>query len=1165
VAKEMISYHTISDKAAYKTLRFLVIKNTENAQSAPYFDSAHLASIGIGFNLTAPKSLEAVLKELGVSDKSADVTNAISGLSSTATAAELAKALDKAIGKTFTLTDDQMKNVFESQLAANAETAVNNFFANIPDSDERAALVSLGYNNPALLGTNLHDAIADGQRAEAWFQIRYLSNGGTNPADKKGISKRRYYESQIFGLYQEKTDNSDLEYREIFQMYTRHSQQIIDYDNQWDVGTQYAVINKVEQPNGVANANNDYAQANVQHTTIVVNGVRIEDLGTDGVLHDAAVQLVATYAQGYVASSQFASSNINQIFAAGGSGDAAFNDVNRSADKTVDLILGGNASDVLVGGSNKNIIFGGVVKDTIIGGKGNDILVAGTGSGTVEAGAGNDTLYLNATVYDLVTGDSAKVYASDGQTLAANTPTGNRGATTLIGGAGNDTFYIGQFGTTNGSILVDGGTGGQHTVNFQGSNSGVNFLVENGTPSAADEAGQSIILRNVDTVIAPSGQSTATVDFNGAPTHLKIIGDGTIGPDGTTVNVKKADLLIDLGDDALNSISKPSQDVVEVQGVATVDGPSGNTTLEGSAANNVAVNLGNGDNAILNTGLDTTVNLGNGTDVVDHAGEGSVVNVGQGVNTINAAMNDVEITGATAQDIFTLFGIDDLTGASGWKGQQSPWVTNALDGVSYAIDSAEDLVIDFANMLLTVTGYGATESLNQAQDIGHILLDDVSLSSSLLLKLPSGIAWLQTQFQFVNAESKATDGHVIYGGVDPLVFDLTGAGINLTAESSASPVLDMNGNGFAVHSGWIGANDGVLVLDNNGSDTIVSVDQMLGGPNANGQNGFAELGNYDSNLDGVIDASDPIYSQLRILVGGSGGSSGELLTLQQAGIASINLAAATQSDDFEAGNQILATGSFTRTDGSAGAVDAVSFQTDNFDSTFTGNTGVSALAATLPDLKGRGTLTDLQVAMTNDPALADPSLGPSLASVVQETLPTLTSLDLATLPRPLSAEVAGARALFWSDRMSVGAKRARESKPTANQPARRPTCFARPTSNCGSVSLNVVGGRPSAGVFSQAVVGEVCGRTRSAATSRRTSLARAREPGRERHERAQGPGAGLRRPRLPRPHPDADRGPPRRPHAGMAITAEIKTGSRRVIEYLLSPLLRYKQGSLRER
>ncbi len=34
---------------------------------------------------------------------------------------------------------------------------------------------------------------------------------------------------------------------------------------------------------------------------------------------------------------------------------------------------------------------------------------------------------------------------------------------------------------------------------------------------------------------------------------------------------------------------------------------------------------------------------------------------------------------------------------------------------------------------------------------------------------------------------------------------------------------------------------------------------------------------------------------------------------------------------------------------------------------------------------------------------------------------------------------------------------------------------------------------------------------------------------------------------------------------GMAVTVEIKTGQRRIIEFLLSPILRYKQESLRER
>ena len=34
---------------------------------------------------------------------------------------------------------------------------------------------------------------------------------------------------------------------------------------------------------------------------------------------------------------------------------------------------------------------------------------------------------------------------------------------------------------------------------------------------------------------------------------------------------------------------------------------------------------------------------------------------------------------------------------------------------------------------------------------------------------------------------------------------------------------------------------------------------------------------------------------------------------------------------------------------------------------------------------------------------------------------------------------------------------------------------------------------------------------------------------------------------------------------GMAVTVEIKTGARTVISYLLSPLLRYRQETLRER
>ena len=94
-------------------------------------------------------------------------------------------------------------------------------------------------------------------------------------------------------------------------------------------------------------------------------------------------------------------------------------------------------------------------------------------------------------------------------------------------------------------------------------------------------------------------------------------------------------------------------------------------------------------------------------------------------------------------------------------------------------------------------------------------------------------------------------GLAFYSGVDPLVLDLTGAGINLTDTSSQAPTFDMNGNGFAVHTGWVEPNVGILVRVSGGADgKIDNVSAFVG---AQGQSGYAALASYDANGDGVID------------------------------------------------------------------------------------------------------------------------------------------------------------------------------------------------------------------------------------------------------------------------------------------------------------------------
>lgn len=64
-------------------------------------------------------------------------------------------------------------------------------------SQEFMALTSMAYNNPSLIGNNLLEAIANKNRATAWFEIAYNSNGGNS----RGIQNRRHDEASMFGLF----------------------------------------------------------------------------------------------------------------------------------------------------------------------------------------------------------------------------------------------------------------------------------------------------------------------------------------------------------------------------------------------------------------------------------------------------------------------------------------------------------------------------------------------------------------------------------------------------------------------------------------------------------------------------------------------------------------------------------------------------------------------------------------------------------------------------------------------------------------------------------------------------------------------------------------------------------------------------------------------------
>jgi hypothetical protein len=131
---------------------------------------------------------------------------------------------------------------------------------------------------------------------------------------------------------------------------------------------------------------------------------------------------------------------------------------------------------------------------------------------------------------------------------------------------------------------------------------------------------------------------------------------------------------------------------------------------------------------------------------------------------------------------------------------------------------------------------------------------------------------------------------------DPLTFDLDGDGIETTGRGNRI-VFDHNADGVKNGTGWVNADDGLLVLDRDGNGTIDSGRELFGDNTikSNGeraQNGFDALADWDVNEDGVIDAQDEIFTELRLwrdLNQDGISQSEELLTLSDLNIASINL------------------------------------------------------------------------------------------------------------------------------------------------------------------------------------------------------------------------------------------------------------------------------------
>lgn len=165
----------------------------------------------------------------------------------------------------------------------------------------------------------------------------------------------------------------------------------------------------------------------------------------------------------------------------------------------------------------------------------------------------------------------------------------------------------------------------------------------------------------------------------------------------------------------------------------------------------------------------------------------------------------------------------------------------------------------------------------------------------------------------------------------PVVLDLDGDGVETVGWAQSATRFDMDGDGVRDLTGWVGPHDGLLVLDRNRNGTIDSGAEISFMMDLEGAHSDLEgLAAYDSNGDRRLDANDARFGEFQVWRDANRdgiSQAGELLTLQQAGVASINLDARRtgQTPGTAVDNTTYANGQYTRTDGSQAALSDMFF------------------------------------------------------------------------------------------------------------------------------------------------------------------------------------------------------------------------------------------------
>ncbi|TAZ71163.1 hypothetical protein ELH72_30080, partial (plasmid) [Rhizobium ruizarguesonis] len=694
------------------------------------------------------------------------------------------------------------------------------------------------------------------------------------------------------------------------------------------------------------------------------------------------------------------------------------------------LFAATDGDDQITGSDENNIIAGGDGDDTLTGHLGSDLLVGGNGS---------DTFIDSVTVTDHQTGrqNENDVYIGGNENVGLLTDF----LEWLVGATETDTvsYSVDNLTEDNPDTPAD-----ESALQYEGVRvtdlkidhdfGGIEALEVTVEDRATGKAGTDILV-SIDKIELSDRADELIVTDTGldAPILIDMGKSGRIQselPAGETVSPKAFTEKVDVVDysglshgiNYLNGVTSIHDDVDSLDNVFQWQGYDQEllTIVDNAAHGALGYN-----NALHVQGADQ-VKLSDHDDVLISADFGSIITTGEGQDKIWFT-NGIGVTDLSADDRIALGGVLSLYGGLKNEASEDPYAWGPY-GTSYGLNAEGELVI--RNAFWHVTNPDGTPSdevatmyvLNWKDRTtqgpggegevgpGGIFLAEYHMSFVRFRDITQDMKGQYSvlgegAFDILGLMIKTMTGHYPWGGQDPLVLDLDGDGIELTALDRSKSKLDLDNDLYSESSGFVGKDDGVLVRDLNGDGKITGSDEMFGNATTSG---LAALALLDGNHDGKVDATDSgladfngdgavntadTFSSLLVWQDANENhitDAGELKSVAERGIASINVTPNTGTTTQTVnGNTIASTAGYTLADGTVRTIADVVLKLDNQNTTYVGTPiQVSQSVLDLADLKGRGTLVSLHEAM---------SVLPAAETAVRAAVQTLTSPVLSAL------------------------------------------------------------------------------------------------------------------------------------------------------------------------